>query len=143
MGSGIEYLLEEFQQAVETYTKRKMLLEKAEQRMYIIRDDIKRMYGGHDMAEPVQVEEPDPNADPEEVPPVTDLKEVKNVVKSGGKSKRILMINMETGEEMDLPSKTMAAKALSITQQYLAKILKDGGTFKGWKISEIADSPTA
>lgn len=88
-------------------------------------------------------EEPDPNVDPEEVPPLTDMEEVQKVVKSGGKSKRILMINMETGEEMKLPSKTMAAQTLSITQQYLAKILKDGGTFKGWKISEIADSPTA
>ena len=143
MSSGIEYLLEEFQQAVETYTKRKMLLEKAEQRMYIIRDDIKRMYGGHDMAEPVQVEEPDPNADPEEIPPVTDMEEVKNVVKSGGKSKRIFMRNTETGVEKEFPSKTRAAQFLDITQQYLAKILKDGGTFKGWWVTEVADTPGA
>ena len=88
-------------------------------------------------------EEPDPNADPEEVPPVTDMEEVKEVVKSGGKSKRIFMRNMETGEEKEFPSKTRAAQFLSITQQYLAMILKDGGTFKGWKIGEIADTPTA
>ena len=143
MSSGIEYLLEEFQQAVETYTKRKMLLEKAEQRMYIIRDDIKRMYGGHDMAEPVQVEEPDPNEDPEEVPPVTDMEEVQKVTGRGGKPKRIFMRNTETGVEKEFPSKTRAAQFLDITQQYLAKILKDGGTFKGWWITEVADTPGA
>lgn len=88
-------------------------------------------------------EEPDPNEDPEGAPPVTDLEEVKNVVKSGGKSKRIFMRNTETGVEKEFPSKTRAAQFLDITQQYLAKILKDGGTFKGWWITEVADTPTA
>lgn len=88
-------------------------------------------------------EEPDPNEDPEGAPPVTDLEEVKNVVKSGGKSKRIFMRNTETGVEKEFPSKTRAAQFLDITQQYLAKILKDGGTFKGWWVTEVADTPTA
>lgn len=87
-------------------------------------------------------EEPDPNADPEEVPPVTDMEEVKNVVKSGGKSKRIFMRNMETGVEKEFPSKTRAAQFLDITQQYLAMLLKEDRIFKGWKIT-VADSPTA
>lgn len=88
-------------------------------------------------------EEPDPNEDPEGAPPVTDLEEVKNVVKSGGKSKRIFMRNTETGVEKEFPSKTRAAQFLDITQQYLAKILKDGGTFKGWWVTEVADTPGA
>lgn len=88
-------------------------------------------------------EEPDPNADPEDVPPVTDMEEVKNVVKSGGKSKRIFMRNMETGEGKEFPSKTRAAQFLSITQQYLAIILKNEGAYKGWWITEAADTPTA
>jgi hypothetical protein len=90
-----------------------------------------------------KTEEPDPNADPEEVPPVTDMEEVQKVVKSGGKSKRIFMRNTETGVEKEFPSKTRAAQFLDITQQYLAKILKDGGTFKGWWVTEVADTPTA
>lgn len=88
-------------------------------------------------------EEQDPNADPEGAPPVTDLEEVKNVVKSGGKSKRIFMRNTETGVEKEFPSKTRAAQFLDITQQYLAKILKDGGTFKSWWVTEVADTPGA
>lgn len=88
-------------------------------------------------------EEPDPNSVPEEVPPVTDMEEVKKVTGRGGKPKRILMMNMETGEEKQFPSKTMAAQFLSITQQYLAKILKDEGAFKGWWITEAADTPGA
>jgi chromosome segregation ATPase len=90
-----------------------------------------------------KTEEPDPNADPEEVPPVTDMEEVKKVTGRGGKPKRILMMNMETGEEKQFPSKTMAAQFLGITQQYLAKILKDEGAFKGWWITEAADTPGA
>jgi chromosome segregation ATPase len=90
-----------------------------------------------------KTEEPDQNADPEEVPPVTDMEEVQKVVKSGGKSKRIFMRNTETGVEKEFPSKTRAAQFLDITQQYLAKILKDGGTFKGWWVTEVADTPTA
>ena len=88
-------------------------------------------------------EEPDPNADPEEVPPVTDMEEVQKVTGRGGKPKRIFMRNTETGVEKEFPSKTRAAQFLDITQQYLAKILKDGGTFKGWWITEAADTPTA
>lgn len=84
-----------------------------------------------------------PNSVPEEVPPVTDMEKVKKVVKSGGKSKRILMMNTETGVAREFPSKTRAAQFLDITQQYLAKILKDGGTFKGWLITEVADTPGA
>jgi hypothetical protein len=89
------------------------------------------------------VEEPSPNAVPEDVPPVTDMEEVKKVTGRGGKPKRILMMNMETGEEKQFPSKTMAAQFLGITQQYLAKILKDEGAFKGWWITEDADTPGA
>lgn len=88
-------------------------------------------------------EEPDPNADPEEVPPVTDMEEVQKVTGRGGKPKRIFMRNTETGVEKEFPSKTRAAQFLDITQQYLAKILKDGGTFKGWWITEVADTPGA
>ena len=88
-------------------------------------------------------EEPDPNADPEEVPPVTDMEEVQKVTGRGGKPKRIFMRNTETGVEKEFPSKTRAAQFLDITQQYLAKILKDGGTFKGWWITEAADTPGA
>lgn len=90
-----------------------------------------------------KTEEPDPNADPEEVPPVTDMEEVQKVTCRGGKPKRILMRNTETGVEKEFPSKTRAAQFLDITQQYLAKILKDGGTFKSWWVTEIADTPTA
>lgn len=89
------------------------------------------------------VEDYDPNSDPEEVPPVTDLEEVQKVTGRGGKPKRIFMRNTETGVEKEFPSKTRAAQFLDITQQYLAKILKDGGTFKGWRITEVADTPTA
>ena len=85
-------------------------------------------------------EEPDPNADPEEVPPVTDMEEVQKVTCRGGKPKRIFMRNTESGVEKEFPSKTRAAQFLDITQQYLAKILKDGGTFKGWWVTEIADT---
>ena len=53
------------------------------------------------------------------------------------------MRNTETGVEKEFPSKTRAAQFLDITQQYLAKILKDGGTFKGWWITEVADTPGA
>lgn len=88
-------------------------------------------------------EEPDPNPVPEEVPPVTDMEEVKKVTGRGGKPKRIFMRNTETGKEKEFPSKTRAAQFLDITQQYLAKILKDGGTFKGWWITEVADTPGA
>ena len=88
-------------------------------------------------------EEPGPNADPEEVPPVTDMEEVQKVTGRGGKPKRIFMRNTETGVEKEFPSKTRAAQFLDITQQYLAKILKDGGTFKGWWITEVADTPGA
>lgn len=94
------------------------------------------------LADEGEEEEPGPNADPEEVPPVTDMEEVKNVVKSGGKSKRIFMRNMETGVEKEFPSKTRAAQFLDITQQYLAMILKEDRIFKGWKIT-VADTPTA
>lgn len=89
------------------------------------------------------VEDYDPNSDPEEVPPVTDLEEVQKVTGRGGKPKRIFMRNTETGVEKEFPSKTRAAQFLDITQQYLAKILKDGGTFKGWRITEVADTPGA
>jgi len=89
------------------------------------------------------VEDYDPNSDPGEVPPVTDMEEVQKVTGRGGKPKRILMMNMETGEEKQFPSKTMAAEFLRITQQYLAKILKDEGAYKGWWITEAADTPTA
>jgi hypothetical protein len=88
-------------------------------------------------------EEPDPNADPEEVPPVTDMEEVQKVTCRGGKPKRIFMRNTETGVEKEFSSKTRAAQFLDITQQYLAKILKDGGNFKGWWITEVADTPGA
>ena len=90
-----------------------------------------------------KTEEPDPNADPEEVPPVTDMEEVQKVTRRGGKPKLIFMRNTETGVEKEFPSKTRAAQFLDITQQYLAKILKDGGTFKSWWVTEIADTPTA
>lgn len=88
-------------------------------------------------------EEPGPNSVPEEVPPVTDMEEVQKVTGRGGKPKRIFMRNTETGVEKEFPSKTRAAQFLDITQQYLAKILKDGGTFKGWWITEVADTPGA
>ena len=84
-----------------------------------------------------------PNSVPEDVPPVTDMEEVKKVTGRGGKPKRIFMRNTETGVEKEFPSKTRAAQFLDITQQYLAKILKDGGTFKGWWITEVADTPGA
>ena len=87
-------------------------------------------------------EEQDPNADPEEVPPVTDMEEVQKVTCRGGKPKRIFMRNMETGVEKEFPSKTRAAQFLDITQQYLAMLLKEDRIFKGWKIT-VADSPTA
>lgn len=90
-----------------------------------------------------KTEEPDPNADPEEVPPVTDMEEVQEVIGRGGKPKRIFMRNTETGVEKEFPSKTRAAQFLDITQQYLAKILKDEGAFKGWWITEAADTPGA
>lgn len=86
-------------------------------------------------------EEPDPNPVPEEVPPVTDMEEVQKVTGRGGKPKRIFMRNTETGEEKEFPFKTRAAQFLSITQQYLAMILKGGETFKGWWITEVADTP--
>jgi len=88
-------------------------------------------------------EEPDPNADPEEVPPVTDMEEVQKVTGRGGKPKRIFMRNTETGVEKEFPSKTRAAQFLDITRQYLAKILKDGGTCKSWWVTEVADTPGA
>lgn len=88
-------------------------------------------------------EEPDPNSVPEVLPPVTDMEEVQKVTGRGGKPKRILMMNMETGEEKQFPSKTMAAQFLRITQQYLAKILKGEGAFKGRWITEDADTPGA
>lgn len=88
-------------------------------------------------------EEPDPNADPEVLPPVTDMEEVQKVTGRGGKPKRIFMRNTETGVEKEFPSKTRAAQFLDITQQYLAKILKDGGTFKSWWVTEVADTPGA
>lgn len=37
-----------------------------------------------------------PNSVPEDVPPVTDMEEVKKVTGRGGKPKRIFMRNMET-----------------------------------------------
>lgn len=85
-------------------------------------------------------DEPDPNVNPEEVPPVTDMEEVQKVTGRGGKPKRIFMRNTETGVEKEFPSKTRAAQFLGITQQYLAMILKDGGTFKEWWITEVADT---
>ena len=45
--------------------------------------------------------------------------------------------------QKEFPSKTRAAQFLDITQQYLAKILKDGGTFKSWWVTEVADTPGA
>lgn len=101
-----------------------------------LKHDILALLAGHE-------EEPDPNSVPEEVPPVTDMEEVQKVTGRGGKPKRIFMRNMETGVEKEFPSKTRAAQFLDITQQYLAKILKDGGTFKGWWMTEVADTPGA
>ena len=113
------------------------MIDLMDKKQEILRNDIMSLFK-QDV-----VEEPDPNSVPEEVPPVTDMEEVKKVTGRGGKPKRILMMNMETGEEKQFPSKTMAAQFLSITQQYLAKILKDEGAFKGWWITEAADTPGA
>lgn len=90
-------------------------------------------------------EEPGPNPVPEVLPPVTDMEEVQKVTGRGGKPKRIFMRNNETGVEKEFPSKTRAAQFLSISQQYLAMILKESGegTFKGWWITEVADTPGA
>lgn len=90
-------------------------------------------------------EEPGPNPVPEVLPPVTDMEEVQKVTGRGGKPRRIFMRNTETGVEKEFPSKTRAAQFLGITQQYLAMILKESeeGTFKGWWITEVADSPGA
>lgn len=149
----LERLLDDIQQNTSRIAKNKLLLDELEKNAKELRAMIEAdSYGvtlmrerildalGEPKEEPV--EEPDPNADPEEVPPVTDMEEVKNVVKSGGKSKRIFMRNMETGVEKEFPSKTRAAQFLDITQQYLAMLLKEDRIFKGWKIT-VADSPTA
>ena len=139
----LERLLDELQSVtarkVELFAKAQELqsmIDLMDKKQELLRNDIMSLFKQ-------DVEEPDPNSVPEEVPPVTDMEEVKKVTGRGGKPKRILMMNMETGEEKQFPSKTMAAQFLSITQQYLAKILKDEGAFKGWWITEAADSPTA
>ena len=140
----LERLLDELQEAtarkVELFAKAQELqsmIDLMDKKQELLRNDIMSLFK-QDV-----VEEPDPNPVPEGVPPVTDMEEVQKVTGRGGKPKRILMMNMETGEEKQFPSKTMAAQFLSITQQYLAKILKDEGAFKGWWITEAADTPTA
>ena len=140
----MERLLDELQSVtarkVELFAKAQELqsmIDLMDKKQELLRNDIMSLFK-QDV-----VEEPDPNSVPEEVPPVTDMEEVQKVTGRGGKPKRILMMNMETGEEKQFPSKTMAAQFLRITQQYLAKILKDEGAFKGWWITEVADTPTA
>ena len=140
----LERLLDELQEAtarkVELFAKAQELqsmIDLMDKKQELLRNDIMSLFK-QDV-----VEEPDPNSVPEEVPPVTDMEEVQKVTGRGGKPKRIFMRNMETGEEKEFPSKTRVSQFLGITQQYLAKILKDGGTFKGWWITEVADSPTA
>lgn len=140
----LERLLDELQEAtarkVELFAKAQELqnmIDLMDKKQEHLRNDIMSLFK-QDV-----VEEPDPNSVPEEVPLVTDMEEVQKVTGRGGKPKRIFMRNTETGVEKEFPSKTRASQFLDITQQYLAKILKDGGTFKGWWITEVADTPGA
>lgn len=92
-------------------------------------------------------EEPDPNSVPEEVPPVTDMEEVKKVTKGFTLPKKICLRNRVTGEEKEFPSKNTAAKFLGISQPTLNYALQEkGGMYKDWQVTlyvHDADSPTA
>lgn len=91
-------------------------------------------------------EEPDPNSVPEEVPPVTDMEEVKKVVKGSTLPKKICLRNRVTGEEREFPSKGAAAQFLGIAHPTMNYFMKKNGMYKDWQVTlavHDADSPGA
>lgn len=92
------------------------------------------------------VEEPDPNSDPEGVPPVTDMEEVKMLVPVLKSAIRVAMRNRMTGEEREFKSKNQAAKFLNVSYPKMNDIIAKGGMYGDWNVTlcvHDADSPTA
>lgn len=92
------------------------------------------------------VEEPSPNADPEEVPPVTDMEDVKMLVPVPKSAIGVAMRNRMTGEEREFKSKNQAAKFLNVSYPKMNDIIAKGGMYGDWNVTlcvHDADSPTA
>lgn len=144
----LERLLDELQSVtarkVEFFAKAQELqsmIDLMDKKQELLRNDIMSLFK-QDV-----VEEPDPNSVPEEVPPVTDMEEVKKVTKGFTLPKKICLRNRVTGEEKEFPSKNAASKFLGISQPTLNYALQEkGGMFKDWQVTlyvHDADSPTA
>lgn len=95
------------------------------------------------------VEEPSPNAVPEDVPPVTDLESVVESVveKTPGwalakrMGKKVKLVNRFTGEEKEFPTKTKCCEFLGISAISLQRDIDRDGKHGEWSI--LVDSPTA
>jgi hypothetical protein len=95
------------------------------------------------------VEDYDPNSDPEEVPPVTDLESVVESVveKTPGwalakrMGKKVKQVNRFTGEEKEFPTKTKCCEFLGISAISLQRDIDRDGKHGEWSI--LVDSPTA
>ena len=143
----LERLLDELQSVtarkVELFAKAQELqsmIDLMDKKQELLRNDIMSLFK-QDV-----VEEPDPNSVPEEVPPVTDMEEVKKVVKGSTLPKRICLRNQVTGEEREFPSKGAAAKFLGIAHPTMNYFMKKNGMYKDWQVTlavYYADSPTA
>lgn len=143
----IESLLDELQMYVHRCAIKEMQIQDIQKQMEedykkigIIREELQTILSKEE-------EEPDPNSVPEEVPPVTDMEEVKKVTKGFTLPKKICLRNRVTGEEKEFPSKNAASKFLGISQPTLNYTLQEkGGMYKDWQVTlyvHDADSPTA
>ena len=143
----IESLLDELQMYVHRCAIKEMQIQDIQKQM---EEDYKKIGFIREELQTIlskEEEEPDPNADPEEVPPVTDMENVKTVVKGFTLPKKICLRNRVTGEEKEFQSKNAASKFLGISQPTLNYALQEkGGMYKDWQVTlyvHDADSPTA
>lgn len=143
----LERLLDELQEAtarkVELFAKAQELqsmIDLMDKKQELLRNDIMGLFK-QDV-----VEEPDPNSVPEEVPPVTDMEEVKMLVPVLKSAIGVAMRNRMTGEEREFKSKNQAAKFLNVSYPKMNDIIAKGGMYGDWNVTlnvHDADSPTA
>ncbi len=142
----IDSLLDELQMYVHRCAIKEMQIQDIQKQMEedykkigIIREELQAILSKEE-------EEPDPNSVPEEVPPVTDMEEVKKVTKGFTLPKKICLRNRVTGEEKEFPSKNAASKFLGIKAPTLNYFMEKNGEYKDWQVTlcvHDADSPTA
>lgn len=143
----LERLLDKLQSVtarkVELFAKAQKLqsmIDLMDKKQELLRNDIMSLFK-QDV-----VEEPSPNADPEEVPPVTDMEEVKKLVPVLKSAIGVAMRNRMTGEEREFKSKNQAAKFLNVSYPKMNDIIAKGGMYGDWNVTlnvHGADSPTA